>query len=781
MDFSDASSSFPSRFSLVVFFQPGVFVLQHPLFLVRMFTSFIHVRSAYQEVFSMHRFWRMSVVVFGVWSSVAFGSNRHADHSAQSRGDIKIAPIKPLRVEMPPVIDGTLDDPIWQRAPYVTGFRTFIPDFGKVMPESTVVYLAYDEKNLYFGFRCFDPDPRTIKAEITSRDNLRQHDWICINLDSFNDQQSLYGFYVNPLGIQEDSRFAAGSEDRSFDLVWYSAGQIDEQGYTIEVQIPLKSIRYANTNPVTMGVIFERRVSRRAEQGTYPPLDPKKGYQFLIQMMPMEFSDIEQYTLLELLPAWTFSQRYIAPQGELVRDQNKGEFSLTMKYGLTSNLILDGTYNPDFSQVEADAGQVDVNLRYGLFFPEKRPFFLEGSEIFNLAAAGNARVVHTRTIVNPFLGIKLSGKLSSNGTIAAIYAVDELLSPSGPSGEKAYFPIVRYKQALDDDSYVGAIATGRELSSRYNRVVGMDGFLRISRSSFVEYQGLYSQSKLFLTGDKNDGHAFSLEYRYQTRDLDYELGTSKLSEQFSAEAGYVTRTGILAFSGMVRPKIYPNSPIVRRINVTLSSVQTRDDPSNQWETSNTISLSGVLGGALSASMSASYATEMFLGQRFKTGGLTISAGGQLTNSLNVSLSYRHNKAIFFSDAPYQGRSHRLSANVVFQPWNQLDAAFNLTYVDFFRESDGTKIYEYPIARGRLTYQLNQYLFFRGILEYNRFRRTLLSDFLASFTYIPGTVLHAGYGSLYQRVKWESTAYVNADEFIETRRGFFFKMSYLWRL
>lgn len=693
----------------------------------------------------------------------------------------EVAPVKPLRVESPPAIDGKLDDPIWQQAPYVTGFRTFAPDFGKVMPESTVVYMSYDKENLYFGFRCFDPDPKTIKAEMTSRDNLRPHDWICINLDSFNDQQSLYGFYVNPLGIQEDSRFAAGAEDKSFDMVWYSAGQIDEQGYTIEVQIPFKSIRYADTNPVTMGAIFERRVSRRSEQGTYPPLDPKKGYQFLIQMMPMEFYDIEQYTLFELLPAWTYSQRYAAPQGELVREQNKGELSLTMKYGITSNLILDGTYNPDFSQVEADAGQVDVNLRYGLFFPEKRPFFLEGGEIFNLAATGNVQVVHTRTIVNPLVGLKLTGKLNSRGTIAAIYAADELLSPSGPTGEKAHFPIVRYKHALDDDSYVGAIVTGREMNSQYNRVAGMDGFLRIDRSSFVEYQGLYSQSKRPITGNKDDGHSLSLFYRYQTRDLDYEIGSMKLSEHFSAEAGYVTRTGILAFSGMMRPKMYPNSATFRRINLTLSSVQTRDDWSDQWETSNTISVSSVLAGALSASTSYTYSTEIFLGQRFTTSGVTFAGGGQFTKYLNVQLNYRRNKAIFFSAAPYQGRSGRFTANVVFQPWNQLDASLNLTYVDFYRESDGLKMYEYPIARGKLTYQLNQYLFFRGILEYNRFRRTLLSDFLASFTYIPGTVIHAGYGALYQRVKWENSAYVNTDDFLETRRGFFFKMSYLWRL
>ncbi|HWP81693.1 MAG TPA: DUF5916 domain-containing protein [Bacteroidota bacterium] len=694
---------------------------------------------------------------------------------------LAIDPLKPRRVSSPPVIDGRLDDPIWETAPSVTSFRTFAPDFGKVMPESTVVYTAYDEENIYFAFRCFDPDPKTIKAEITARDNYRAHDWICINLDSFNDQQALYGFYVNPLGVQGDSRFAAGSEDHSFDMVWYSAGQIDEEGYIVEVQIPLKSIRYADTNPVTMGVIFERRVSRRSEQGTYPPLDPKKGYQFLIQMLPMEFYDVKHYTVFEVLPAVTYGQKYRLQENSLLREEGRGEFGLTLKYGITSNLILDGTYNPDFSQVEADAGQVDVNLRFGLFFPEKRPFFLEGSEIFNLAATGGNQVVHTRTIVNPLIGLKLSGKLDKRSTLASIYAVDELLdAQSKPIGAKAHFPILRYKYALDDDSYFGAIGTARELSDHSNRVIGTDGFVRLDQSSYVEYQGLFSETKS--SGmPALDGHSVSAGYRYGTRDLDVHVDLDKLSRNFNAEAGYVTRTGILAFSGLIRPKFYPSSSFFRRITISLSSSQTRDEPSSLWETSNSLALNVTLPGALSAGGTYSYSTEIFLGQRFKTDGFTISGGGQFLRQLNASISYRRANAIFFSSNPYQGRSSRITGSIVYQPWNQLEANASVTYVDFYRESDGEKLYEYPIMRGRLTYQFNHYLFFRAIAEYNKFRRTLLTDFLASFTYIPGTVLHAGYGSLYQRIAWENGAYVNADRFLESRRGFFFKMSYLWRL
>jgi hypothetical protein len=163
-----------------------------------------------------------------------------------------LEPLVPLRADTPPVIDGKLDDEIWVEAPFVTGFKTFNPDFGKDMVEDTRAYYAYDRENLYFGFRCYDREPDKIKTSITSRDNIRADDWIAINLDSFNDQQSLYAFYINPMGIQMDARYAAGKEDYGFDTVWYSAGAVDEEGYTVEVRIPFKSIRFANKNPVEM-------------------------------------------------------------------------------------------------------------------------------------------------------------------------------------------------------------------------------------------------------------------------------------------------------------------------------------------------------------------------------------------------------------------------------------------------------------------------------------------------------------------------------------------------
>ncbi len=697
--------------------------------------------------------------------------------------------LRPLHTDAPPIIDGRLDEAVWQLAPVVGGFKTYNPDYGKTMSEGTEVRMAYDSENLYFAYRCFDREPDKIKSVVTSRDNNRADDWVCINLDSFNDQQSLSCFYVNALGIQSDSRAIGQNEDLSADFVWYSAGRIDEKGYAIEICIPLKSIRYGDANPVAMGVVFERRISRKSEHGTYPPLKPERGMSFQTQTMPMVYENLKHYTLLELLPAVTYAQKYKQDQGKLVVEERKADASLTTKYGITSDLILDGTYNPDFSQVEADAGQVDVNLRYDLFYAEKRPFFLEGAENFRISATRVSEldpivsIVHTRTISNPLLGVKLTGKLSEKNTLASIYAMDRIPDDRrASSGRYAHFPILRYKRTLGDDSYVGGIYAGVEMKDGFNRLGGIDGAWRVNESATLEYHGLLSQTRDASSAPENLGRSLALRFFHNTRNVDYDLSVLDVSEKFTANMGFVARTGILQLAALAKPKFYPESGLFRRVDVELFSGQTEDGPSRLWETSDHISILGILPGNLSVRTQYTYSTEVFLAQRFKTGGFLITGGGQATKRLSISLSYRRLKAIYYDPAtPYQGNNDRVSAVIVYQPSEQFEANGTLSYSGFYRASNDQEIYAYRIGRLKLTYQWNKYLFFRGIAEYNDYRKRLLTDFLASFTYIPGTVMHLGYGSLYQKTQWSNGGYTESDRFLETQRGFFFKMSYLWRM
>jgi len=693
--------------------------------------------------------------------------------------------LKPLRVEAAPAIDGVLNDPSWSNAPMVSDFLTFAPDFGKKQEQKTEVFMTYDSENLYFAFRCYD-DPALVKTSVAARDNIRPDDWICINLDTFGDQQGLTALYVNPAGIQMDSRFAAGQEDFNADFVWYSAGTMTADGYMVEVQLPLKSLRYSDDEIVTMTVFFERYISRRNEHGSFPPMDPKKGFAFLTQMAPMEYTGLQHYTLVEVLPAVVFSQQHAHENGRLGVVDTRREGSLTLKYGITSSLILDGTINPDFSQVESDAGQVDVNLRTNLFFDEKRPFFLEGREIFNIGAEGSGEALqslfHTRTIVDPLLGLKLSGKIAANHTFSTLLANDEL-NGTVSSAHDAWFGFARYKLSLAEDSYAGAAYAGRELGSAYNRVAGADGQVRVGAGSQIEFHSFASLAKDSGSGPILKGHAVRLTLQSSDRDLQYALTATNLTRDFRADMGYLTRIGITRFSGSILPWIYPSSSFFNRIGVGIQSFQTRDHSSGLWETLNVLLGQVQFRGNLTFYTQAQYSTEIFLNERFKTSGLYTSIGGWLTSWLNVSVNSRFGAGIFYSATPFQGRTRRAQASVAFQPSEQVRIDYSLVYSDFHRASDDAQMYAYPINRLKAAYQFNKYLFFRVIGEYNGFRKRLLTDFLVSFTYIPGTVLHAGYGSFYYRQEWDpgSLSYRQSSNLLEMNRGLFFKASYLWRL
>lgn len=692
--------------------------------------------------------------------------------------------LRPFKTDSPPVIDGVLNDAVWQQAPSESGFMTYLPDYGIPMSEKTRVWYAYDRENIYFAFMCYDSEPDKIKTSITARDKIRSDDWICINLDTYNDQQGIYAFYVNPQGIQGDSRAVGDVEDASVDFVWYSQGKITDEGYCIEMKIPFKSIRYSDRDPVSMGVIFERHISRRTECGTYPALDPKWGPNFITQTRPLVYEGIRHYRLLEVLPAVTWSRNSYDSAGTLRAEDGEGEFSLTGKLGLTSRLILDATYNPDFSQVEADAGQVDFNQRYALFYEEKRPFFLEGRDHFFFGGSSEGdplgAIVHTRSIVNPVLGTKITGKIGPTNTIAAIYARDELPDNGGGSAG-ADVQIFRHKKSLDRDSFIGSFYTSREDDHGFNRVVGGDGQLRLTRSSRLGYHGFLSWDENRDTDQRQKGHAVGINYLYSNRDWFVNARVHDLSEHFNTEVGYLTRTGITRYRLGVMRRLFVANGLLQRIDPLLNNQFIRDKETGEWENENAFYATFTLPRNSAFRAGYLYSTEIFSGEKFETSGCSLIAQSQITKGFFFSLTWSDRKKIRYIADPFQGRGSTGSASLIYQPNRNLNAAFSLVYSDLYRQDDGTKVFDYTIIRSRNTYQVNRYLFLRAIVEYNSFYKQLTTDFLASFTYIPGTVLHLGYGSRYDRIEWDTDRYVESDRFLETQRGLFFKASYLWRM
>ena len=703
-------------------------------------------------------------------------------------------PLQPYKTDTPPVIDAVLDDAVWENAPMVTGFKSFVPDYGKDMGFKTEVFLAYDMDNMYFAFIAYD-EPGMIKTSVAARDRIRDNDWVAINLDPFGDHQTISAFYVNPSGIQMDTRltgggFGGGGADLGIDMVWYSAGRITEYGYIVEVRIPYKSIRYRNGDIVHMGVVFERKISRLSMQGSFPALDPQMGRNFLLQTHPLDYREIRKLTLLEVLPSVTYENGASHEEGELRTVINRAEVGLSAKYGITSDLILDATINPDFSQVESDVGRIDFNQRFPVFYPERRPFFLEGNEYYNFAETGGRdairSVINTRTIVNPIVAGKLTGRIGTRNTIASIFALDELRSEDVNGGDRmAQVGVFRYKRAFTGDSYLGAVYTSRELNGYFNRVVGTDGRIRLTKSSTIQAHYLYSFDMDTVGSPVNNGHSLKVGYNRNTRNIFIGVNIHDITD-FKSKVGFVTRTENTRFNTFVSPRIFFDTKVLQRIDPAVSITYLYDKPSGLFEYSYWVNVRFRLIRNSQITFNYNLKNEIFLEQDFNRSNFRASVESQITKRVFFDVSYRLGNKILYDDiAPYQGYGRDISGKLNLQVTDNFNSEWRYSYSDFYETSTEQKDYDVSIIRSKNTYQVNKYLFFRLIIEYKSLHEQLITNnintnFLISFTYIPGTVVHLGYGNVYDNTHWNSVEYVYDKGLLQTQRGLFFKASYLFR-
>ncbi len=690
--------------------------------------------------------------------------------------------IKIPRTDTPPVIDGKLDESLWSKALIIDDFKTFRPDYGKKPNKKTIAYITYDSENIYFAIRAFD-DPKKIKTSIKKRDNMLNDDWAGFVLDTFNDKQSAYAFLINPSGIQGDGMIGInGDFKETQDFVWYSAGRIDDKGYIIECRIPLKSLRFPSGKKNIMRIAIIRNITRFSENDSYPPLYPDKG-SILSQAMPVEFEGLKYKRVFEILPSFVYSKKDEINEGIMENRENRKDFGITAKLGISSDITLDASYNPDFSQVEADAGQVDINLRYDIFYPEKRPFFQEGSEFYKFA--GNTEsaplwaVVHTRKIINPVYGIKLSGKMSRRDTVLGLFAKDDI----SEDGEtlNPYYSILRYRHSLKNDSYIGGFWTGKTRGDYYNRIIGSDGRLRLNDLSVVEYHYFGSFTRNTEDNDVEKGHALGLKYSFNNRNIIIDTGLQDISKDFKIDTGFITRTGITRLGVFAMYQVYPKSTIIDKVDTFYWSFHIYDKEYKTFETFNLFAVRFHLPLQTQFRISGISGNEVFKGEKFNVSGFSTSINSQLTKEFSLGFSFKKSGKIYYDpDSPYQGYGKGFYLSLWYQPFDKLDTYFGLIYVDFYKKETKEKIYDYSILRNRTTLQINKYLFFRGIFEYNTYRKKLNIDALASFTYIPGTVIYLGYGSVYRKLKWEKDDYMESNQFLQIRKGLFFKVSYLCR-
>ncbi len=466
-------------------------------------------------------------------------------------------------------IDGVIDEPAWDDALSLELEYEVRPGDNVKPPVRTVVLITYDEHRVLVAFRAFDPEPERIRARYRDRDHIYQDDFVGIVLDTFNDERRAYEFHINPLGVQSDAinddvqqRF-----DLSWDAIWESAGRLTDFGYEVELAIPFNQLRFQDIDgPQIWGVDANRSYPRvqRHHIGLFPRERGANSY--LAQedkMIGFEVGSAGRN--LELVPTLTgiaTQERPDFPDSTEVVDDKDAEVGITGTWGVTPNLTLIGALNPDFSQVEADAVQLAINTRFALFFPEKRPFFLESADYFD----SGLNLLYTRMIADPSAALKLTGKFGPH-TVGLFTARDEVTNVivPGPQGSSAgsfdapnTSTVGRYRFNLGTDSTIGAVFTDREGSDGYfNRVVSADGVFRptdadkftvdvaLSRTRYSEAM----QEEFEVGSETISGHALNLEYVRTKRKYFIFAEYADLGDDFRADLGFIPQVGYRKLRG----------------------------------------------------------------------------------------------------------------------------------------------------------------------------------------------------------------------------------------
>jgi hypothetical protein len=599
---------------------------------------------------------------------------------------------------------------------------------------------------------------------------------------------------ANPSGIQMDAvNTTSGGERFESDFVWFSAGQRTADGYAVEIAVPLQTIRFSGTHDVTMGLLVWRHVSRSGLSYSWPELPP--GQWVFDRHAHLIFPDLAPRRLVELLPSATLplSQSRATPD-RWTDVEGRPDLGISAKYGITSAVTLDGTVNPDFSQVESDAFQVQVNQRFPTFFSEKRPFFMEGIGLFGVAGTGgdfNMRsAVHTRRIGNPAWGAKVTGTAGrlSFGLLEGSDETPEDVGHRGVlvAGKHKLFTIGRATYGLGASDYVGAIVTDTEHAGRHNRVVGADASWKPTPTQGLSAMYLFSDTDA--PGDAvTNGSAAQLSYRYDTRRLLVATQVEHYDGDFQMDTAFYNRTGFTSTFLYSEMNFYPQRAKrmgLLRVHPLVAARYGQDRVQGGDE--------GfvVLGAAFHFNRQGflriqhAEGHERWASRRFRSGDPIGAFGGvQLFRWLNVGANWFHAGWATFYDpvSPYQGRATSGGFDVTWQPNQHFSQSVSYSAVRFDRADTGARVFNVDIVNAKTIYQFNTHVLVRLLEQFDSSRRQLVSDLLASYEFVPGTVLHAGYGSLVERRGFEHGQLVpDTGQYLAINRGLFFKASYLYR-
>ncbi len=708
-----------------------------------------------------------------------------------------------VRIDRPIQLTGDLLDPLWRTASSVELPYEFQPGENTPAPQRTEVVALYDTEHLYLGFRCFDTRPQEIRANLSDRDRIFSDDYIIIVLDTYGDYQRGYELAVNPRGIQGDLMMSSGGEDPSFDMIWESAASLTDDGWTAEMMIPFKSLRFPAQAEQRWGLSIARNIPRESRIMTsWTPIDRAKP-NFMVQGGRLEgLRDLHSGGSVEVLP-YVLGQQSSAlsntgdPTSPFVNGNVQGRIGGGFRYTPSSDFALDFVVNPDFSQVESDADQISVNTTFALSYEERRPFFLESAELLQTP------MYYSRSINNPLYAGRIVGKTGSlsymyigaqdRNSVLVIPGEDE--SSTVPTSLTSYANIGRLRYNLEDESYIGAMAFGRNFPDAHNYLLGFDwnykfwtnwyfngeGFLTNTKE--LQDTALFASQRAFgstgksagLDGEQYSGEGIHIVLSHSGRDYGFDAVYNDFSPTYQTYNGSFSSVDYRQVWLNQRYTLYWENSFIERANAYLSGGTRHNHEGILKELVLQPQMSVTLRGQTQISVSYLLVNEEHLrGVRLKNARRVLfNASSRAWDAFSFSLYGQIGRFIYRSSTPEMGDGHRLGCSITLRPTSSLKLDMSYDTERLARASTGETLYDGYVVRTVGIYQFTPEMFLRTILQYNSFSRTINVYPLFSYKLNALTTFYAGLTNDY-------SYYGDPNGFTTTDRQFFVKVQYLFR-
>ncbi|MDD9958036.1 MAG: DUF5916 domain-containing protein [Gammaproteobacteria bacterium] len=700
----------------------------------------------------------------------------------------------------------------------VEGFIQRDPDDGEPASQQTEVYIGYDQTNLYAIWLAFDTNPELIRANLSSRENIGGDDRVGLTIDTFNDQRTALSFHATPLGIQWDARWTEGSSlragyDTTFEAVWDSDGQLTEQGYMVSMAVPLRSLRFPDSDEQLWRVQFGRNIPRLSEFSFWPQytieIEGRLNQTALLRgienVSPGNNSQFIPFLFARDVDALN-TRAVGGPKFDNTSEQDVG---LDAKFVFNDSWVLDVTLNPDFSQVESDEPQVTVNERFEVQFPERRPFFVENADFF----ATDSNLLFTRRIIDPEGGIRFTGRQGDYG-LGAIFINDEapgLNRDAGDplAGEKANIGIIRGFRDISDQSRVGFFLSDRQLAEGYNRVASLDARLKLTDNWITQMQLVGTDSEPTLGGEATTGYQRNIQINHSGRMVNSHSHFIETTDNFRTDLGFQNRFFKPDTSGIhnnVTLNFYPEGSSLNRWSTGFFDVYLNDNDGTRiyHQFGPNLNFNWATTGI---GISFTDYAEILRPQDFP-GIITNTRYDYETYQVNISdntlqtatfrASYREGRALNLvppvGTLPYVADTSRFDFTFLWRPIDRL--SINNTYflTELENRGGGAKVFTNEIFRSNWNYQFTKELSLRFIAQYDETEagsatrleddENLNFDVLLRYVINPWSAFYVGYNS--NRSNFDIIEYEGERELVvanDLRRDgdqFFVKFSYLFQ-